>query len=185
MNIEKLSPEFVKDLIPFLASLGGLPKTATVKYGATTFDYTPLSDILAKIKENKKFAFMQPLGSDENGAYIQCVLVHESGESITSDKFPLGLKDGAKMQDWGASITYLKRYTAAAFLGIAADEDNDGQTPEMASPKEYCESCKKVIQGSHGLSPQKIIAGSMKSYGKKLCFDCAMKAKEAKDAEGK
>ena len=44
-----------------------------------------------------------------------------------------------------------------------------------------CESCGNPIKASHGLSVEKIVAGSMKSYGKKLCFDCAMKAKKEKE----
>ena len=90
-----------------------------------------------------------------------------------------------KAQDVGAVLTYYRRYSASAFFGIASDEDNDGQAPEIASPKEKCEDCGKDIVGSHGLSPEKIVSGSMRAYHKKLCFDCSMKAKAAKEAEGK
>lgn len=48
---------------------------------------------------------------------------------------------------------------------------------------EMCESCGSPIKAAHGLSAEKIIAGSMKSYGKKLCFDCAMKAKKEKEGQ--
>lgn len=46
-----------------------------------------------------------------------------------------------------------------------------------------CESCGNPIKAAHGLSAEKIIAGSMKSYNKKLCFDCAMKAKKEKEEQ--
>lgn len=185
MNIEKLSPEFAKDLVPFLASLNDLPKDGAVKYGATKFRYSTLDIILDRIKQNNNFAFMQPLGYDENGTYLQCVLVHKSGETIVSDKFPLFIRDGAKMQDVGSVITYLKRYSVSAFLGIASDEDNDGQAPEIATPKTMCSDCYKPIIPEHGLTAEKIASSSEKVYGRKLCYACSLKAKAAKEAEKK
>lgn len=180
MYLKDVSQEVVKDLIPLINSLGNIPKTATVKYGQTNFSYVPLDDIMAKIKSNEKFAFMQPLGIDEAGRQcIQCILVHESGEVICSDPFPLPIRDGMKPQDVGSVLTYYRRYSASAFLGIASDEDNDGQSPDIATPPEKCESCGKDIRGSHGFSPEKIIEGSLKAYNKKLCYDCGIKAKNA------
>jgi len=181
MNIEKLSEAFVKDLIELVNSLGTLPKTASVKYGATSFSYVPLDDILAKIKSNTNFAFMQPIGSDDSGkCYVQCALIHKTGEALISDKFPLSIKESYKPQEIGSIITYMKRYSVSSFLGIASDEDNDGQTMDIASSKEKCEACGKVIIGSNGLSPEKIIEGSISAYGKKMCFDCCVKAKKSK-----
>ena len=48
MVVDKIPEAVVKDLIPLVNSLGNLPKTATVKYGATNFSYVPLDDIMAK-----------------------------------------------------------------------------------------------------------------------------------------
>ena len=137
MVVDKIPEDVVKDLIPLVNSLGNLPKTATVKYGATNFSYVPLDDIMAKIKADGNFAFMQPIGVSEDGrTCLQCVLYHKSGFPISSDAFPLPIKDGMKAQDVGAVLTYYRRYSASAFFGIASDEDNDGQSPEIASPKE-------------------------------------------------
>lgn len=181
MNIEKVSPEFVKDLIPLVNSLGNIPKTATVKYGATSFSYVPLDDIMAKIKSNEHFAFMQPLGKDDVGnPAIQCILIHDNGETLVSDPFTLPIISGMKPQDVGAVLTYYRRYSASAFLGIASDEDNDAQSPEIAQPPEKCEMCGKDIMGSHGISPQRLVEGSVKAYGKKLCYNCSAKMKAEK-----
>lgn len=73
-------------------------------------------------------------------------------------------------------------------LYIYAGEDlPEDATKADASAREttveMCESCGNPIKASHGLSSEKIIAGSMKSYGKKLCFDCAMKAKKEKEEQ--
>lgn len=50
---------------------------------------------------------------------------------------------------------------------------------------EVCDCCGKAIKEKNGLTPDKLIAGSMKAYGKKLCFDCSMKEKEKKASAGK
>ena len=126
MDLTKISPEFAKDLIELVNDLGSLQKTAAVSYGNTRFHYVPLDDMLARIKQNGNFAFMQPLGIMQDGKpCIKCLLIHKSGESIISDPYPLRIREGAKKQDEGAEITYSRRYCAASFLGIASDEDTD------------------------------------------------------------
>ena len=126
MDLTKISPEFARDLIELVNDLGSLQKTAAVSYGNTRFHYVPLDDMLAKIKQNGNFAFMQPLGIMQDGKpCIKCLLIHKSGESLVSDPYPLRIKEGAKKQDEGAEITYSRRYCLASFLGIASDEDTD------------------------------------------------------------
>lgn len=134
MYWENVPSEVASDLITLVNSLGTLEKTSEVRYGTTNFKYVPLDDILGKIKENKNFAFMQPLGTMDDGSQcIQCVLIHKSGHTIVSDPYKLKVKDGGKKQDEGAEITYSRRYCAASFLGIASDEDTDAQGEEEYS----------------------------------------------------
>lgn len=126
MNITKVSPEFAIDLIGLINSLKGLTYNAKVSYGNTKFEYVTLDKILETIKENNNFAVLEPLGTNENGqAALQIILVHKSGEAITSDYYVLRVPEGAKKQDEGAAITYTKRYALGSFLGICTDEDND------------------------------------------------------------
>ena len=137
MKLENLSPEVAKDLIDLVNSLGGLEKTAEVRYGATRFKYVPIDSMLAEVKKNSNFAFMQPLGISENGTpYIQCILVHRSGEVIVSDPYRLVVKPGAKKQEEGAEITYSRRYSMASFFGIASDDDIDAQKEKDYPPVE-------------------------------------------------
>jgi hypothetical protein len=60
-------------------------------------------------------------------------IIHTSGESRES-KLILPLRDQSA-QGVGSAISYARRYSAAAVLGIASDEDDDGQqasTPSKA-----------------------------------------------------
>ena len=65
-------------------------------------------------------------------------------------------------------------------LYIYAGED----LPDDAPEEEKCECCGRPIVSERGISVDKLIAGSVKSYGKKLCYNCAMKAKAEKKKDG-
>lgn len=145
IGLENLTPELATDLIILVNSLQKLQKSCNVKYSVknkTTgewtrkeFAYVPLDDILEKIKENKNFAFMQPIGFDKESQIVgvKCVLIHKSGKFIESDVFPFKMKDETKIQDEGAEITYRKRYAAGAFFGLATEEDTDGNDDEATA----------------------------------------------------
>ena len=101
------------------------------------FDYVPLDNILNKIKENKNFALLQPIGIDENGVCgVKCILVHKSGHVFETNTYPFAVKEDAKLQDEGAEITYRKRYSLGAFLGMATEEDTDGNDDEATNSTE-------------------------------------------------
>lgn len=60
--------------------------------------------------------------------------MHNSGEWVETD--PLTLKaDKATAQGAGSAITYGRRYALAAALGLASDEDDDGNGAELHKPK--------------------------------------------------
>ena len=135
MNITNVSPDFAKDLIELINSCKGIKYNKKVKYtskktGQTTeFEYTTLDKIYAHIKNNNNFALLEPMGTNEAGQpAIQIILVHKSGETITSDYYVLNLPNNGSKQDEGAVITYTKRYALGSFLGISTDTDNDANS---------------------------------------------------------
>ena len=155
IGFENVTPEVAKDLIELINSLKAIPKSSKVSYSVkngTTggwskkeFSYVPLDSILEKIKENNNFAFMQPIGYDkELGKFgIKCVLIHKSGFTLVSDLYEVPVLENQKIQDEGAQITYRKRYSAGAFLGIATEEDTDGNDDNAEQVKK--ESTKKEV----------------------------------------
>lgn len=62
---------------------------------------------------------VQPLQS----RVLHTHLYHESGEVMTS---MFELPDISDIQKIGSALTYARRYSVCALLGITADEDNDG-----------------------------------------------------------
>lgn len=70
----------------------------------------------------------------EGHTYLETMLVHESGEYITS-----GTKlivDKESMQGLGSAITYARRYALAAMIGVVADEDDDGNQASQNPPRQ-------------------------------------------------
>lgn len=165
-GFENITPEIATDLIELVNQLRGLEKSAQVNYSVQNrktgewmrkaFDYVPLDNILNKIKENQNFALLQPIGVDENGINgVRCILVHKSGHVFETNTYPFAVKEGAKIQDEGAEITYRKRYSLGAFLGMATEEDTDGNdneatnsTERKASPRQI-EVLSKIYTGDN------------------------------------
>lgn len=149
-GFESLNKEVAVDLIKLVNSISGFTKSKSVSYqtkaGITSFHYVPLDDILSKIKEDNNFALMQPIGTDEQGTTgVKCILIHKSGHVLESDTYPFHLNENAKLQDVGSEITYRKRYALGSFLGMATEEDNDGNDSEALEVSDR-KATKKQIE---------------------------------------
>jgi hypothetical protein len=87
----------------------------------------------------------QPASTDGDAVTVTTLLMHSSGQWISSEMtLPLGKESGRSIaQAAGSIITYLRRYSLSAMLGIYADEDTDGNEakakPAQAQPKRTAE----------------------------------------------
>lgn len=69
-------------------------------------------------------AVLQPVMSSGKSVIVTTLLVHESGEFIRSRlEVPVAQ---ATAQGMGSAITYGRRYALSSLVGVAADEDDDG-----------------------------------------------------------
>lgn len=93
------------------------------------FKYAPLDKILSDTRQplaTNGLAITQLIDSDPDGLpYLITRLLHESGVSIEG-RTPIPHANGETVQAFGSAITYLRRYAIQALLGIAAEEDDDG-----------------------------------------------------------
>ena len=100
-------------------------KTVTVRTktgGEYRFAYAPLDSILSAVRKplaDNGLALVQLLDGDA----LVTLLLHGSGQSI-SGRTPT--PQIGEIQAFGSAITYLRRYAIQALLGIAAEEDDDG-----------------------------------------------------------
>lgn len=79
-------------------------------------------------------AIMQRVRTTVDGVTVVTMLVHSSGEWVRDTcTFPVAQRTP---QAFGSAITYARRYTLAALVGVAADEDDDGNaaTVPVAPP---------------------------------------------------
>jgi hypothetical protein len=94
-----------------------------------TFRYAPLSsglDIIRKSLGRHEIAVVQRTEIDEGGLIrLTTVLTHSSGEWISSDWPVCFIAETATPHRLGAALTYARRYTLFALVGIAGEDDVD------------------------------------------------------------
>lgn len=119
----------LQSLVEAQAEFETLPKDKA-GYG---YNYTDLDTVISYIRPILKkhgLGFIQMLSTLEgNQPAITTRLIHSTGEWIedTTPLPPVQLAKGNAAQNLGAAITYMKRYTLCAMLGISSDEDADGK----------------------------------------------------------
>lgn len=153
--------EICKALIQFHVKVERIKKDAQNPFFKSK--YASLSNILDAIQiplQESGLSFSQfPTG--ENG--LTTILMHESGEYLQSDYNMQPVKNDP--QGKGSVITYQRRYSLAAVLGLNIDEDDDanmathgGKTPKEAEEnnkpwlnkgtKEFDGAVKKLVAGT-------------------------------------
>lgn len=106
-----------------------IERTRTVRVrtrdgGSYEFAYAPLDTIFA--------ATVGPLADQGlvltqllDGTDLVTKLGHQSGAELVSR---MAIPQSDQIQQLGSAITYIRRYSAQAMLGLAAEEDDDGNT---------------------------------------------------------
>ena len=122
------------DLGPLAAALAKAQSTfptitrdKTVKVTSKTgksysFKYAPLDVVLGAVRAPLAANGLALLQTLDEGSLVTS-LMHESGAFVTG-RFALPATDD--IQALGSAITYLRRYAIQAILGIAAEDDDDG-----------------------------------------------------------
>lgn len=79
-------------------------------------------------------ALMQTVHECDNGAIVETVFIHESGESLSCGKLhvPATKQDA---QGFGSALTYARRYSLMAACGIAPEDDDGNAAVKSAKPQ--------------------------------------------------
>ena len=130
--------------------IGDIPRNRTVtvqpKSGgqAYHFKYATLSAIIDAIKKplsENGLAYTQIITHDADGGFYVLTTTLYHGNQFLSSKVPL-IAEGGTNQQFGSALTYMKRYALAALLGIAADEDDDGNAADGNEIKAVADKAK-------------------------------------------
>lgn len=94
--------------------------------------YAPLNEIINHVKPmltKNGLSYIQNVAGDGDSITVTTVLFHESGEWIESEPLTIENQENkgvSKAQGAGIAITYARRYSLSAILGISSEDDNDG-----------------------------------------------------------
>jgi len=129
-SIKEIATAFAK----FQAEVNNPKNTAkNPQFGSK---YAPLDVVINEIKSklaSQGLSFLQSTGSEGENVVIKTLITHESGEWMESEPLILPAyqvgKGGSKnytAQGCGSAITYGRRYSLTAMLGISSEDDDDG-----------------------------------------------------------
>lgn len=148
-DLDKLSAA----LVTFQGKVGPVAKTKTAKVqmksgGSYTYDYADLADVIASTKEARAAAELavvqMPVNSDR-GITIITTILHSSGQWMRSS---LTMFTGdSSPQAIGSLITYGRRYSYSAALGICTEADDDGNAAQGDPNKKWVAGPKGAAEG--------------------------------------
>src|SRR5687768_6328740 len=145
MNKNESTKEIAKALAAFKSEVENVKKESTNPFFKSK--YADLESIISTVKPvlakyGLSYAqfpdYVRTYGQDTEKAVpgLTTIIMHTSGEWIEATA-PLVMKE-QNPQGQGSAITYMRRYALSAALGIATEDDDDGNAasaPKAAAKK--------------------------------------------------
>lgn len=115
-----------KAVLALQADLKPTKKNAENPYFKSKYtDLANLMKMLQPLLAKHKLGIVQFVTNIDGQSGLKTILIHDSGVMLEADPMPLLLpKNDPQAQ--GSAITYARRYSIQALLGIVADNDDDG-----------------------------------------------------------
>lgn len=151
-SLTKIAPALIK----VQSELKNMPTTEENPFFKSK--YTPLDVIIDKSKPllaaNGLTILQTPCSDDHGRIGVVTTLLHASGEFIQGQPFYLKpVKDDPQMA--GSAVTYARRYSLAAMLNVASDQDDDGNASsgknKGPSIGGECKVCGKKVSNEHAV----------------------------------
>jgi hypothetical protein len=132
-------------LVKAVGELSNVAKTAANPYFKSK--YAPLDAIIdatRPVLAKHGLAVIQEPLFMEGTAGVETIIIHKDGASCSSTLL-LPLKDQSP-QGVGSAITYARRYALAAVLGIASEDDDDGNVSTGLHKKQEPAPAKSPVR---------------------------------------
>ncbi len=139
--------ELYKSLAKFQQEVRPIYK-GTEGYGYNYADLTAILNDIRPLLEKNGLAFSQVFELIEGKNCLSTIVFHaESGEFITSTvSIPkITLKGMNDYQCFGSGVTYYRRYSLSAILGLVTDKDIDACGEQLIEAKKPKESLDNAI----------------------------------------
>ena len=169
-----MTKEITAALCKFIKQVGTIEEKDTAQYGKFADLSTVLSTVNPALAANG-LAVVHTTKVEDNKNILITNLLHTSGESITSEML-LPVNTGGRgnpMHQEGGAITYCRRYSLLAILGLNAGiPDNDG---DFANP-----TAEKVtpINKNKAVGMPTILDDDTKKYYLRIVGDLIVKDKK-------
>jgi hypothetical protein len=165
----ELGQDLAAALVQAQSEFPTIPKNKTADAGKYSYKYADLPDILDAIRPVLKKHGLAVIQAPD-GDVLVTVIIHESGQSI-SGRIPL--PTGKSPQELGSWLTYLRRYSLTAMLGIAADEDDDAGSAQAAHAARKAPP-KATTSGSTVEQAQGVLGGTLVEPDAQAAFEDSM-----------
>jgi len=174
--------QYSEALVAAIGELSNVPKTASNPYFKSK--YAPLDSIIEAtrpILAKHGLAVMQQPLFMEGTAGVETTILHKGGHSTTTTLL-LPLKDQSP-QGVGSAITYARRYALAAVLGIAAEDDDDGNVSTGLTKKEEPRPAIAKVMDKKDSAPRPV--GSVTTTWRAILPTNAKVAAQSKEGSAK
>lgn len=123
--------------------------------GKYRFQYADLEEITAKTRpalSKHGLATCQPITRTGTATVLRTMLVHKEGGMLVSE-IPLPPSGGGDIKNYGATLTYLRRYAKSAILDVAADDDLDENGQGAGEPQAKQQQQQQKPEARPALQP--------------------------------
>lgn len=138
MDVKLTNGNIYRQLFEVQKELSTLPKNRT----AHKYKYTDLDTVVQVIKpimQKNNIAFVQSIGTAADGGIVLTTRIFNTESEFIEDSVMVPTitdKYLNSAQTLGMSITYMRRYSLCAMLGVTSDEDVDANTDAVKSSEE-------------------------------------------------
>lgn len=139
----------------------------------------------AALKANGLAVMQCPVPGDSARLCMETILIHESGEWISSEiQMPVAKQDA---QGYGSALTYARRYSLAAMMGVTQDDEDGARASASETESAALDACAAINEAGNmeelkaAFSAAYKIAGSDKSAQKIVTAAKDKRKKELSD----
>ncbi len=130
-----MTSELTKAHAAFIKEVGTIGKDGDAQFGK----HATLQGVLGVINPSlsrQGLSVHQVFDYTEDGkTVLRTILRHTSGEEVVSSALFPSTSGRNPLHDWGSNVTYMRRFSLLAILGIAPGiEDNDGDHATAPEP---------------------------------------------------
>jgi len=129
---------FFQAVANFKAACPPIKKTKTADTGRYKYSYSPLDEVTSSVdpvlaKQGLSYRWEHPPATRQGYVASNCILTHVLGHQEPSGPVEIPYNSSDRMnqaQGVGSALTYSKRYSLLAILGLAPEDDDDARSTE-------------------------------------------------------